>query len=475
MPKDRKNFFAVVIAGGKGTRFWPLSRESFPKQFLRLIGQRTLLQETIHRLEGEVTHTNTIIVTTDKQKDIVEWQLKELMENVNTVVEPEGKNTAPAIALVTFKLFKQNKDAMLLVLPADHFIGDNESFIKAARNAAIIADKGKIVTFGIRPFKPETGYGYIKAGKRLGDSTFGVERFTEKPDSASAKKMIDDGGYYWNSGMFLFRAKDMIEEFKTHMPELYKAFNAHMNALNTKNEDAALKQIYKTVKDESIDYGVMEKSKKIAVVTADFRWSDIGSWAAMDEVLPKDENGNVKFGNVVEVDCKNSILFAGDRLIAAIGLEDAVVVDTQDATLIAPKSEVQKVKDLVGRLKSQGKEEYLAPRIEERPWGHFMVLERGHNYQIKHIFLKPKAQLSLQMHNHRSEHWIVVSGVAMVRRGDETFYVHTNESTFIPPVTKHRLENPGLIPLKIIEIQSGEHLGEDDIIRFEDVYGRKTD
>ncbi|MDP2167923.1 MAG: mannose-1-phosphate guanylyltransferase/mannose-6-phosphate isomerase [Thermodesulfovibrionales bacterium] len=471
-PDYKKQLHAVIMAGGKGTRFWPLSREAFPKQFLRLIGERTLIQDTIHRLRGGIKPSNILVVTTKGQKDIVEWQLKELLGGVNCILEPEGKNTAPAVALAAFKLYKKSKDALMLILPSDHHIGDAGAFLSAVETAAAAARKGDIVTFGIKPSRPETGYGYIKTGKKLMAGVFSAARFIEKPDLKTAKTFLKDGSYYWNSGIFLFRVKDIIAELKRHMPELHQAFSEIARYLNTDKEEEALKEVYRKLKEESIDYGVMEKSERIAVVTADFKWSDIGSWSALDDVLDKNSEGNVLFGNVVEVGCKDSILFAGARLIAAIGLEDMVVVDTQDATLIVPKEKVQQVKELVGRLKKEGKEEYLAPKVEERPWGHFSVLEKGLQYKIKHICLKPKARLSLQMHAHRSEHWIVVSGVAKVHRGEEEFIVNKNESTFIPASTKHRLENPGLIPLKIIEIQSGEHLGEDDITRFEDSYGR---
>lgn len=470
----RKNFYAVIIAGGKGTRFWPMSREAFPKQFLKLIGERTLLQDTIHRLSSEVKPSNVLIVTTGNQKDIVDWQLKDLLGDVNCVLEPEGKNTAAAIALAAFKLHKKDPAAVMLVLPSDHYVSDIRLFNAAVKRALPAAEKGGIVTFGLKPTRPETGYGYICAGKSIGAGMFKVSKFVEKPDVKTAKSYIKEGSYYWNSGMFLFRAKDMIKELQKHLPDIHRAFSSVSGALNTDREEDALRRIYGSLKEESIDYGVMEKSDRIIMAAADFPWSDIGSWSALDEVLDKDSSGNVSMGNVVELECRDSIFFAGQRLIAAIGLEGMVVVDTSDATLIVPKEGVQQVKELVGRLKKEGKEEYLTPRIEERPWGYFSVLEKGPTYQIKHLYLKPGARLSLQMHNHRSEHWIVVSGIAKVQRGEETFFVNKNESTFIPATVKHRLENPGLIPLKIVEVQSGEHLGEDDIKRFEDIYGRET-
>lgn len=473
--REHKNLYAVIMAGGKGTRFWPLSRETFPKQFLKIVGERTLIQETIHRLYGEVKPSNTLIVTTKGQSDIVRWQLMEILEDVKCVIEPEGRNTAPAIALAAYKLHKKNLRASMLVLPSDHYIRDVEAFRESVRLAAEVAEKGSIATFGIKPSRPETGYGYVKTGKKLREGVFAVEKFVEKPAAKTARAFVKEGSYYWNSGMFLFRTSVIIEEFKRHMPEVHKAFTKIKPKLNTSKEDDALAEIYGSLPNVSIDYGIMEKSGRVAMVAASFPWSDIGSWSALDEVLDRDDKGNVSLGNVVGLDCEDSIFFeGGTRLIAALGLKDMVVVDTADATLIAPKDEVQKVKDLVGRLKEEGKEEYLTPRVEERPWGYFSVLEKGPNHQIKHIYLKPRARLSLQYHNHRSEHWIVVAGTAKVQKGEEVFFVHRNESTFIPATMQHRLENPGLIPLRIIEIQSGEYLGEDDIIRSEDIYGRKT-
>jgi mannose-1-phosphate guanylyltransferase/mannose-6-phosphate isomerase len=470
-----KNHYAVIMAGGKGTRFWPLSRETFPKQFLKIVGERTLIQETIHRLYGEVKTSNILIVTTKGQSDIVKWQLMEVLEDVKCVIEPEGRNTAAAIALAAYKLHKENPKAVMLILPSDHYISDTEAFRAAIRQAAVAAESGSIVTFGIRPTRPETGYGYIKVGRKLSGGIFVVQKFVEKPAARTAKSFIKEGTYYWNSGMFMFQASVIIDEFKRYMPEMHEAFESITPALNTQKEDEALVGIYGSLESVSIDYGVMEKSKKVTMLASTFPWSDIGSWSALDEVLNRDAKGNISLGNVVGIDCKDSIFFGGGRLIAALGLKDMVVVDTADATLITPKEKVQKVKDLVGRLKDEGKEEYLSPKVEDRPWGYFSVLEKGPNHQIKHIYLKPKARISLQKHNHRSEHWIVVAGTAKVQKGKEIFFVNKNESTFIPATVMHRLENQGTVPLRIIEIQSGEYLGEDDIIRFDDSYGRETD
>ena len=468
------HLYPVVMAGGKGTRFWPLSREKFPKQYLKLAGEHSLLQDTLKRLSVIARQGSVHIVTTEPQKDIVDWQAREIMKEFSTVVEPEGKNTAPAIALMAFKLMKKDKDAMLLVLPSDHFIRDTPPFEDAVTRAAALASKGRIVTFGITPTRPETGFGYIKAGRSLGDGSYNVSRFVEKPDLKTARSYLREGGFYWNSGMFLFRAKDMLEELKRYMPATFKAFDSISKSLNGKGEEKALREAYSCVEEESIDYGIMERTKRIAVIKTDFHWSDIGSWNALGELVDADRDGNVSEGNVVGLDCQDSIFYTDNKLVGAVGLKGMVVVNTSDAILIIPKDRVQEVKDLVTELKLRGREEHLAPRLDERPWGYFEVLERASSYQIKHIYLKPGARLSLQMHNHRSEHWIVVSGSATVTRGEETFFVHQNESTFIPATEKHRLENKGKIPLRIIEIQSGEYLGEDDIIRYDDVYGRKT-
>jgi mannose-1-phosphate guanylyltransferase/mannose-6-phosphate isomerase len=470
---ESRKLYAVIMAGGKGTRFWPLSREKFPKQFLRFAGEKTLLQATVDRLLGTVPAGNFMIVTTGTHSELANWQTRDALCEGCTVVEPEGKNTAAAIALAAFKIRKKSKDALMLVLPADHYIKDPGAFIATVHKAIPVARAGGLVTFGIVPTRPETGYGYIKAGRRIRAGIHKVERFVEKPDARKAAALLKEGSYLWNSGIFLFRAVDIIGEFRKYMPGLFKTFAGISRALNTDREPEALKAAYGELESQSIDFGIMEHSRRAAVVRAEFGWSDIGSWNSLEDVMGKDASGNVISGNAVHMDTRDSIIFSSGRLIAAIGLSGMVVVDTTDATLICPKDRVQEVKDLVSKLREEGKEEYLLPKVEERPWGHFFVLEKGQNYQIKHLCLKPKARLSLQSHSHRSEHWIVVSGVARVRRGDEEYFVPRNESTFIPATVKHRLENPGLIPLRIIEIQSGEHLGEEDITRFDDIYGRR--
>ncbi|MDA8173156.1 MAG: mannose-1-phosphate guanylyltransferase/mannose-6-phosphate isomerase [Nitrospiraceae bacterium] len=470
----KRNLYAVIMAGGKGTRFWPLSRENFPKQFLRITGEKSLLQHTVERLGGLVQPRHFMIITAGKQNELVRWQTDGVLPPAAILSEPEGKNTAPAIALAAFRIHKKDKDAIMLVMPSDHHIKNPDGFADAVRKAAPSAAEGWLVTFGVVPTRPETGYGYIQAGKKMPGGAFKVESFIEKPDRKTADALIKKGSVYWNSGIFMFSAKAILSELKAHMPALYSAFAKIEKYLGTAKEAGALETLYKTLEPESIDYGVMEQSRKVVVQAVDFGWSDIGSWNALEEILEKDENGNVISGNALAVGSKGSILMSSGRLIASLGLEDMVVIDTADAILVCPKERAQDVRKVVDLLKSAGREEYILPRTEERPWGHFSVLEKGPSYQIKHICLKPKARLSLQAHNHRSEHWIVVSGTAKVQRGEEVFYVHRNESTYIAPTVKHRLENPGLIPLKIIEIQSGEHLGEEDIVRFDDIYGRNT-
>ena len=470
-----RHLHAVIMAGGKGTRFWPVSREAFPKQFLKIFGDKTLLQSTVGRLEGEVRPENFTIITTLNQAELVRWQTKETLSADCILTEPKGRNTAPAIALAALRIMKADRGALLLVLPSDHYIKDVAAFRAAVHAAIPAAEAGSLVTFGIVPVRPETGYGYIKCGKASGKGVFKVERFVEKPDTKKAREFLKEGSYLWNSGIFLFSARAVLAEIRKYMPGLYKAFAGMGKYFGTDGEQKALEEIYGRIEPDSIDYGVLEKSKKVCVVRSEFGWSDIGSWNALEEVMEKDRDGNVVLGNSVNMDSEGSVIFSSGRLLATIGLKEMVVVDTPDATLICPKARVQEVKGLVERLKQTGKEEYLLPRVEERPWGHFSVLEKGPGYLIKHICLKPKARLSLQMHNHRSEHWIVVSGTAKVQRGEEVFHINKNESTYIPGTVKHRLENPGLLPLRIIEIQSGEYLGEDDIIRFDDIYGRTKD
>ena len=466
---------ALIMAGGQGTRFWPLSRELYPKQLLKLGGGRTLLQETVLRLDPLVKPKDAFIITNKKLLVDIKSQLHEVgVDGIdgNILLEPEPKNTAPAVGLGALYLKKADDDCVMAVLPSDHVIRDRAKFHAALKKADKLARDGWLVVFGIKPDRPETGYGYIKQAGPLGGGSFQVERFVEKPDRATAERYLKSGAYLWNSGMFVWKADAILEEIKLQMPPLYKGLKRIWGALGTADEQKRLAEEFARLKGVSIDYGVMERAAKVAVLPADFGWSDLGSWDAVGEVIPPDSDGNVSVGKVVSLDCKDTTIYAEDRLVAAIGLEGAVVVDTPDATLVCRKDMAQKVKDVVGVLKEKGYNEHIIHRTVQRPWGSYTVLQAGPMYKIKRIEVKPGAKLSHQMHHHRSEHWIVVSGTALVTNGEKVHNVHVNESTFIPMSTGHRLENPGKVPLQIIEVQNGEYLEEDDIVRFDDEYGR---
>ncbi len=469
---------AVILAGGSGTRLWPLSRRTFPKQFLKLNGNKSLLQKTVERFLKVVSSEDIIIMTNKDYKFLVLAELKNAGFNIpeeNIVLEPAIKNTAPAIALaMKFALEKMesNQEDVLFVSPSDHIIKPEDKFLKYLEKAETLAKKGYIVTFGIKPEKPETGYGYIKAknNEQIDEikelNAFPVEKFTEKPDLRTAKKYLSEGNYFWNSGMFCFGIKTMQEEFAKFEPEIAKIFDLSFE--ETVKKFSELPEI-------SIDYAVMEKTNKAVVLPLDIYWSDIGSWDAVYEALDKDEAQNVKTGEVISVDTKNSLILGNKRLVVACGVEDLAIIDTDDAILILKKDMSQRVKDIVNLLKKDGHPSVLEHKTVFRPWGSYTVLEEGARYKIKKVVVNPGAKLSLQMHYHRSEHWIVVRGTAKVTVGDKEIFVHENESVFVPPTTLHRIENPGKIPLEIIEVQSGEYLEEDDIVRFDDVYGRNNE
>ena len=466
---------ALIMAGGQGTRFWPLSRELYPKQLLKLGDGHTLLQETVLRLGGFIKPGDVSIITNQKLFQDIRTQLAEISGAVpdkNILLEPEPKNTAAAIGLSALYLKREDNDCVMAVLPSDHVIKDKAGFQAALRKAEALVAAGYLVVFGVRPSRPETGFGYIKTGDSLAGGSFKAEKFVEKPDRATAQGYLDSGGYLWNSGMFVWKAESILDEIKLLMPPLYKGLKKIWGALGTPEEASVVAAEFNKLKSVSIDYGVMEKSTRVAIVPVDFGWSDLGSWDAVDEILPPDKDGNVTLGKVVSIGCSNTTFYAEDRLVAAIGLEGLVVVDTPDATLVCRKDRAQEVKDIVGLLKDKGFNEYLSHRTVQRPWGSYTVLQTGPMFKIKRIEVKPGASLSSQMHHHRSEHWIVVAGTALVTNGDKKLNVHVNESTFIPMSTMHRLENPGKVPLQIIEVQNGEYLEEDDIVRFDDVYGR---
>lgn len=494
------DIYAVILAGGSGTRFWPLSRETRPKQLLQIVGEDSLLRETIKRVHGFVPGRNIWIVTTEDKAQDIRFHidsLGSLAKEIGFINEPLGRNTAPAVGLAALYLNRLSPGSVMVVLPSDHAIPDPEKFLRDLKLAVQGATEDSLVTFGIKPIRPETGYGYIKVrSKAKTKGLLKVERFFEKPDLRTAKRYLSHGGYFWNSGIFVFKTSRILSEIQTHLPSLYDSLKK-MEAVvfePDKPDRSSIPQslpsvaeqlrragaiqnpqvaaLYARLKPISIDYGVMERSANIRMVPAKFRWSDLGSWAALDEVIEKDKTGNILKGNTINIGSEDSTVFAGDRLIATIGLKGMVVVDTPDATLVTPKNRVQEVREIVETLKRGDREEHLVHKTVERPWGTYTVLEKGDRYKIKRIVLKPKAKLSLQLHRKRSEHWVVVSGVARVTRDGETYLAYTNESTYIPVNTKHRLENPEEVPLQIIEVQNGEYLEEDDIERFADDYGR---
>ncbi len=465
---------AVILAGGSGTRLWPLSRDQFPKQFLPLLGERSLLQDTVQRVRP-LAGDGVCIVTGEESRFLVAEQLREMGVDPGGKIlgEPAGRNTAPAIGLAAMGC---DPDEILLVLPSDHAIRDGAAFREAAQSAAAVAEAGYLVTFGISPDHPETGFGYIRLGPPLdGFDGFRVaDRFVEKPDLETAESYLRDGGYVWNSGMFAFRAAALLAELKKHAPDLHaglEALRPHIEAGEPIPVDR-----YVALPKISIDYAVMERSERVAVLPVDPGWSDLGSFAALLDLMPADPDGNAvrlsTGGEAVLVDSRGNLVWGGDKIVALVGMASTLVVDTPDALLVCARDRAQDVRQAVDRLKESGRDEATVHRTVHRPWGTYTVLEEGPGFKIKRIQVQPGAKLSLQLHHHRAEHWVVVSGTARVTRGGETVLLRTGESTFIPVTTPHRLENPGAIPLQIIEVQNGDYLGEDDIVRFQDDYGR---
>jgi len=483
---------AVILAGGSGTRIFPLSRKNYPKQFLKIGDEKSLFQKTVERILLAVNPEDLIIITNKDYQFHIKNQLSELFSTLShqqsnyfnqqfkLILEPVRRNTAPAIALsAKFALEKLNvaEDEVLFISPSDHIILPAEKFAQYVKKAEEIAKKGYIVTFGIKPTKPETGYGYIESdGVSLYDNlnVSKVRQFHEKPDLETAKKYLSKGNYYWNSGMFAFTVKTIFEELKKCAPEIYEK-------VENKSFEEILKD-FESMPDISIDYAVMEKTERAVVLPLDIVWSDVGSWDAFYEVMEKDINGNVKVGKVIDIDTKDSLILGNKRVVSTIGVEDLMVVETDDVLLIAKKGEGQKVRELVKRLDENKELKHLTNfhTTVYRPWGSFTELERGDRYKIKRITVNPGEALSLQLHYHRSEHWIVVKGTAKVLLEDEKgelreFFIHENESIFVPKTRKHRLINPGKIPLEIIEVQVGEYVEEDDIVRFEDKYSREEE
>ena len=461
----------VVMSGGSGTRMWPRSRQEFPKQFLPLLSQTSMLQDTVLRLQG-LDAEAPLLVCNESHRFLVAEQLLECgVRPKSIVLEPFGRNTAPAIAIAA--LSQRSEETILMVLAADHVIQNVDEFHRLVRLGEKAAAQGKMVTFGIVPTKPETGYGYIQAGQEIEHEICSIEAFVEKPDADTAKQYLAAGNYYWNSGMFMFRAGDYLKELESSQPKILAQCRAALSSAQSDLDFIRLDAAeFEQCPSDSIDYAVMERTKNGVVIPSDIGWSDVGSWSSLWDVSTKDADGNKFVGDVIARNSKNNFVHGDGRLIALVGINDVVVVDTDDAVLIASRDQVQDVKDVVNELKSAGRQEHLNHRKVFRPWGSYDSIDMDDGFQVKRITVNPGASLSLQKHYHRAEHWIVVSGTAEVTCGDKVFTVEKNQSTYIPLGEKHRLRNPGKIPLKIVEVQSGDYLGEDDIVRFEDDYGR---
>ena len=462
----------VIMAGGSGSRLWPLSRSLYPKQFLALTSDLTMLQETVQRLSNLDVNA-PLVICNEEHRFIVAEQLRALGKTGSIILEPVGRNTAPAIALAAEVTVNDN-DPLLLVLAADHVIQNTDAFTEAVKNAIPLAQAGKLVTFGIVPTQAHTGYGYIKRGNSVADSSgYDVNAFVEKPDSNTAANYLESGEYYWNSGMFLIKASRYLQELQKYRPDIFTACKKALEHTTHDQDFVRLDvEAFTACPDESVDYAVMENTTDAVVVPLDAGWNDIGAWSALWEVNDKDKDGNTAFGDTILQDTTNSLIHGGERLIATVGLDNVVIVDTKDALLVACKDKVQDVKKIVEKLKADKRSEFKVHREVYRPWGKYDAIDNGERYQVKRITVNPGEKLSSQMHHHRAEHWIVVSGTASVTNGDKTFLVTENESTYIPIGIVHSLENPGKVPLEIIEVQSGAYLGEDDIVRFEDRYGR---
>ncbi|MEZ9312015.1 mannose-1-phosphate guanylyltransferase/mannose-6-phosphate isomerase [Vibrio sp. 10N.286.49.F3] len=465
--------FPIILAGGSGSRLWPLSRTRYPKQFLSITAEESMLQLTISRTSG-LRCESPFIICNESHRFVVSEQLRQInSKSSGILLEPVGRNTASAIALAAKFISSQNKDALMLVLAADHVIRDNDSFQKSVNMAIPYADRGDMVTFGIEAVTPETGYGYIKKGSEIQGSKYHggytVDRFVEKPDLALARQYLDSGDYLWNSGMFLFKASTYLSELKKHRPDIMDACEeAYESRFDDLDFIRMSSELFKKIPEESIDFAVMEKTDKAVVVPMSAGWSDVGSWSALWDVNDKDANGNSVHGDVLTENTSNSFVYAQNKLVATVGVENLIVVETKDAVLIACKNKVQDVKSIVSRLKKAGRVEHLQHREVYRPWGVHDTIAEGKRYECKQVQIKPKHKTALQMHHHRAEHWVVVSGTAKVTKGGETFLLTENQSTYIPVGTPHSVENPGLVPLELIEVRSGTYLEEDDIVRFDE-------
>jgi mannose-1-phosphate guanylyltransferase/mannose-6-phosphate isomerase len=473
----------VILSGGSGTRLWPLSRELYPKQLLPLASERTMLQETVGRVSALPGMRPPVVVCNEEHRFLVAEQIRQLGgTSAGILLEPAGRNTAPALTLAVHEVMRDGRDPVLLVMPADHVIQDKSAFSRAVAQGALLAQAGHLVTFGIVPDSPETGYGYIRKGDILqqpgaavaaSGNACKVRQFVEKPDLDTAQKYLDSGEYLWNSGIFMLRGSVWLEELGRLRPDITQACSkAYENGARDGDFFRVDKAAFSECPSDSIDYAVMEKTERASVIPLDAGWSDLGAWPALWGILSRDSNGNVVQGDVLTQGTRNSLLISQHRLVAIVGVEDIVVVETSDAVLVMHKDKAQDVKHIVAQLKSENRDECRNHRRVFRPWGCYEGIDAGQRFQVKRITVSPGASLSLQMHHHRAEHWVVVTGTARITRDDEVFMLTENQSTYIPLGTKHRLENPGSIPLEMIEVQSGSYLGEDDIVRYDDVYNR---
>lgn len=456
----------IILAGGSGTRLWPISRGSFPKQFLKIGDELSLLQKTTKRFLAKWSPDDIVIVTNQEYLHLVQNQLSHIDKKLagQVIVEPCRKNTAPAIALaVKFLEEKFGNEETFLISPSDYLISPDDVFLQAVHLSETVAQEGRVVVFGLKPLKPETGYGYIQVKGSLDQQVLQVDRFIEKPSLDKAKEYLESGHHLWNCGLFTFTVKKFWDELAKHAPDIFQFCTGSYQEILDRFSD---------MPDRSIDYAVMEKSSDISVIPLNLLWSDVGSWDSFYEALEKDSNQNVKIGNVLDIDTKNSLVIGEKRLIATVGMEDVVIIETEDAIFFGKKGESQRVKALVEELKRRGRKETVDHITTHRPWGQYVILEEGVRHKVKRIVVDPLQRLSLQMHYHRSEHWVVVKGTAKVTIGNQEQLLHENESIYVPKSTVHRLENPGKVPLELIEVQVGEYLGEDDILRLDDVYGR---
>ncbi|WP_283597203.1 mannose-1-phosphate guanylyltransferase/mannose-6-phosphate isomerase [Photobacterium phosphoreum] len=459
----------VIMAGGSGSRLWPLSRTLYPKQFLSIISKATMLQETVKRLDG-IEHQDPLFICNEEHRFIVAEQLRlGGLDNSGIILEPVGRNTAPAIALAALKALADGDDPLLLVLAADHVIQNTDAFLASIQHAIVEAEKGSLVTFGIVPLKPETGYGYIRRGVQISEHAYKVNAFVEKPDLIAAQEYIATNEFYWNSGMFLFKASRYLAELEKYSPEILRICQSSFDSNRIDLDFIRLDEVlFSSCPDDSIDYAVMEKTQDAVVVPMDANWSDVGSWSSLWEVNPKDVDGNAIRGDVLTQNTTNSYIYSQNKLVATVGVEDLIVVETKDAVLVAHKDKVQEVKGIVEQLKASNRDEYLQHREVYRPWGTHDEIAEGDRFHVKHVMVKPGERTATQMHYHRAEHWVVVKGTAKVTNGDKTFLLSENESTYIPIGAPHSIENPGQIQLELIEVRSGAYLSENDVVRLDD-------